>query len=456
VPLAPTLRVRRATPQIALLGAFDRFNLGDLLFPIVVEHVLQTSGCSLPVSFYSTVARDLRGLGGYKTLPLGKLFHASALPDESVVLIAGGEVLDARWTPTLETVLPAPLAFVLRRIQNRCGVNASDAVCRWLAGTRIPSPWVVAPADFATRVRVAYNGVGGSQVAALPPPFRERVLERLSQADFLSVRDAASQAALEAAGLAGRVQLAPDSAILISRIYSLAQLEALASPAARAMARRHADGYLCFQINKRLGRGQGRRIAGELEAVARRHGLGIVLLANGRARNHEDHVALAEVQAALGAEANLASGDQTIHDILFLIASARVYAGTSLHGSITSLAYAVPHVGLTQQVPKLDAFLRTWDVPEQQTCVPLEALCGQVDRVLRIPRQILEHKRDDLAQASLRNFASLLGTTGLQCSVEDVGGLSRTPGRSAGGDATMLSSGSTQDTNGFLARGVLP
>ncbi len=451
MPLAPTQGAHRATPRVAVLGAFDRFNFGDLLFPVVVEHVLQWSGCSLPVEYYATISSDLRRFGGHQTKPIKDLFRPGALPDDSVVIIAGGEVLDARWTPTLETVLPAPLAFLVRRLRNRCGEDASDAFCRWLAGTSAVSPWVVAAADFTTRVRVAYNCVGGSQVTALPTAFRERVMKKLDQADFFSVRDARTRTELEAAGLAGRIHLAPDSAILVSRIFPFVQLEELAPSATRTMVRRHGAGYLCFQVNKRLGQGQGKAIAKELRAIAHHHGLGIVLLANGRARNHEDHVALAEVRAALGPTADLAGGDQTIFDILYLIASARVYAGTSLHGSITALAYAVPHVGLTRQVPKLESFLQTWDVPDQQTCVPLEQLSEQIDRVLQIPRTVLELKRDDLVQQSLRNFTALLAAAGVKGWAEHPAGTA--PPRD---DDGVCTAGSVSETDGSLARGVLP
>jgi hypothetical protein len=456
VPFVPPPGVPRATPAIAILGAFDRFNFGDLLFPVVAERVLQATRCPLPITFYTTVQSDLRHVGAYRTHAIKNLFRPGALADDSVVLVAGGEMLDARWTPTLETVLSGPLAFVVRRIRNRCGEDASDAFCRWLAGTSLPAPWMIAPTDFGTRVRIAYNCVGGSQVRALPAPFRQRVLETLSRADFLSVRDTQTQAELEAAGLAGRVRLAPDSAILISRILPLVELQELVSPTAKRIVRRHGGGYLCFQINKRLGQGQGKQVAKELDAIARRHHLGIVLLANGRARNHEDHVALAEVQAALAPASELAGGEPSIYDILFLIASARVYAGTSLHGSITALAYGVPHVGLTRQVPKLEAFLQTWDIPEQRACVPLERLREQIDVVLQVPQAVRDQRREELAQGSLQNFASLFAATSIQASTAGLGELLPAPACSADGDPAAFAIASAGAANRFFARGVLP
>ncbi|HKI34884.1 MAG TPA: polysaccharide pyruvyl transferase family protein [Gemmataceae bacterium] len=404
----------RSLPRVAVLGAFDRFNYGDLLFPVVLEHALRAYGCRWPLAFHATAGSDLRRCGGYRTRPLRDLVQPGALPDGSAVIVAGGEVLDARWTPTLETLLPGPVAFVVRRVRNRCGEEASDALCRWLAGTRLEFPWVLRPADFSARVRVAYNCVGGSRVGTLPAPLRDRLFEKLAGADFLSVRDGRTRDELRAGGLDERVRLAPDSAVLIALFYPPAALQEVASPAAREVARRYPDGYLCFQINKGQGQGRARVIAAELETVSRRHGLGILLLPNGRARNHEDHVALAEVGAALGPSAVLFGGEPTIHDIMFLIASARAYAGTSLHGAITALAYGVPHVGLTLNVSKLDAFLRTWDVPEQQTCVPLEALSARVETVLRVPRERLGQKRDELVRASLANFAALFTATGIE------------------------------------------
>jgi hypothetical protein len=398
-------------PRVAVIGAFDRFNYGDLLFAVVAERMIRATAAAVPIGFYSTVRSDWRRLGGHRTLSLRDLLRPGELPHSSVAIVAGGEVLNGRWGHTMETVVSAPLAFCLRRVDWRWHARA-DALARWLSGTRLELPWVLGPEDFPGWVRVAYNSVGGSSLDQLPPDARARVEEKLGRAAYLSVRDERTRSLLEAGRLAGRARLAPDSAVLISAFYPAADLERRAAPAVREIVGRHPGGYLCFQINKALGSGQARLLAEQLEAVHRRYGLAAVLLPNGRARNHEDQVALAAAHRLLRTPAVLARGALTIYDIMYLIASARAYAGTSLHGSITALTYEVPQLGLTRSVPKLEAFLRTWGLPGPG-CVPLQELSERLAEALAVPRAALGRKRAELVAAAQANFRELFAATGI-------------------------------------------
>jgi hypothetical protein len=409
---APPRAGRRQAPRVAVIGAFDRFNYGDLLFGVVAERMIRAADGAARVGFYSTVRSDWRRLGGHRTRSLGDLLRPGELPDGSAAIVAGGEVLSAGWGETMETVLPRPVAYCLRRIGTNWCPKRAHALARWLSGTRLVSPWVLAPDDFPGRVRVAYNGVGGVSLDQLPADARARVEDKLAQAAHLSVRDDRTRALLEQGRLAGRARLAPDPAVLISALFPLAELEGRVRPALREVARRHPGGYLCFQINKHLGHGKAARIAGQLEAAHRRHGLAAVLLPNGRARNHEDQVVLGEVRRHLRTPAVLAGGELTVYEIMFLIASARAYAGTSLHGSITALTYEVPQLGLTDRVPKLAAFLRTWALPGPG-CVGLDELSDRLAAALAVPRAVLAEKRAELVAAARENFRGLFAATGI-------------------------------------------
>jgi hypothetical protein len=406
----------RAPTHVAVIGAFHRFNFGDLLFPDVLERLLREMG-SFPTDFYATVRSDLRRLGGQRTRPLRDLFRPSALPDGSTAIVAGGDLLAGCWATEFGTALPAPVAWLMRRFGHHLG-EGTEKFCRWLSRTRLERPWILAPEDFSSRVRVAYNCLGGPAYGKLPADLCSRIEERLARAAYVSVRDAETMAYLENGPLAGRIHLAPDSAILISTLYSVEDLARRATPAVRVIPEGFREGYLCFQINKRHGSDQARRIADHLETIHHNHGLAAVLLPNGRARYHEDQVPLAEIYNQLRTPAILAGGELTTHDIMYLIASAQAYAGSSLHGSITALSYAVPHLGLTRAVPKLDAFLRTWDLPEHQ-CVPLDDLADRLTDVLAVSRETREAKRDELTAASRHNFHKMftaLGLTSSTCS----------------------------------------
>ena len=73
-----------------------------------------------------------------------------------------------------------------------------------------------------------------------------------------------------------------------------------------------------------------------------------------------------------------------IYDIMYAISCSGLFIGTSLHGNITAMSYAVPHLGLSN-IPKLDQYLKYWDVgPNRNTgCIKPSQICDAAINVLR-------------------------------------------------------------------------
>src|SRR5699024_2270836 len=78
--------------------------------------------------------------------------------------------------------------------------------------------------------------------------------------------------------------------------------------------------------------------------------------------------------------------DIGIYDIMYLIARARAFTGSSLHGAITAMAYDVPHAPFAN-VPKVVNYLQTWDLPEHRRVVRPETLVDDVRRIMAVPAQ---------------------------------------------------------------------
>ena len=78
--------------RIVLFGAFDRHNLGDLLFPHIVAALLRERSLADELLFAGLAQRDLRPCGGHAVQPLAQL---AAAPDRrpTTLIHVGGEVL---------------------------------------------------------------------------------------------------------------------------------------------------------------------------------------------------------------------------------------------------------------------------------------------------------------------------------------------------------------------------
>lgn len=92
--MATQKRNASTVPQLAIVGAFDRHNYGDLLFPLIVEHAAKHFGFEGECTSYGVIASDLTRYGAVPTRTLRSLFDRKrAAP--ALVVLAGGEVLPA-------------------------------------------------------------------------------------------------------------------------------------------------------------------------------------------------------------------------------------------------------------------------------------------------------------------------------------------------------------------------
>lgn len=392
--------------QVALLGAFDRFNYGDLLFPLIVSNELAQHSPNTAVATHALVSSDFSRYGAIKSNNYRSLCRPGVLKANDVVMFAGGGTIGAKWADMHANLLSATGQRALYYIGRILGGERVNDVSRIYFGGKAPFPWVAGPEDFSAPVKVAYNAVGGSEFAHLSLSSQGRILERLGKATYLSVRDAETKRLLSAIGDSVAVNLAPDSAILMSEQFPVPFLESKASDALKAIF--EAGPYVCFQSNVRYARRNVDNIASTLTKIYEAYGLGALLLPIGRYSGLDDQIALQGVLKKMRTPTEIVSDDASIWEIMLVIAKASFFLGTSLHGNVTSQSFAVPHLGLSEIQPnKLDHYLATWDIPEQAQCVSIDKAPQAVARVLGVQQAARLNKRAELIQLAHDNFLKM-------------------------------------------------
>lgn len=387
------------TRQVALIGAFDRFNLGDLLFPRIVEHELRRRGIDADYRCYSLRPADLRSRGGVLTRPLSEL-RRHRLPPGSAAIVAGGEVLSARWLDAWIGLAGPRRSLAAKLAARVLGADMVDGACRRLLGGDRPLPWLVDGSDLGHDVPVLYNAVGGTGIGGLPAPLHEAARARLARAAFVSVRDPRTKAALDAWDLRVDVRLAPDCGALVAELLPVTAAADQASNTARHAVSGLGDRYLVFQTGRYPAWGLSPVLAGQLREIHRETGLAILLLPLGQAPGHEDVVPLERISGLLRdlPVALLPSPD--VADIVFAIANAALFVGSSLHGNLTALAFGVPHVGFGARVAKLDQVLRTWDATCPEGTVEPSRIAASAQSIMRLEEATLAAARRHAATAA--------------------------------------------------------
>jgi hypothetical protein len=344
---------------VVLFGACDRHNVGDLLFPHVAAALLPAA----PLVVAGLAERDLRPWGGHAVVPLSR-WLAQCRGAPAHLLHMGGETLTCpAWQAAVMLLPPDEAPATIAYFEAH--PNERDAWVQRVLGTAAPAPYVVSRRACPNLVRVCHAGVGGVQLDAADAALRDEVLADLAAADAVGVRDTCTQAHLATAGIAAR--LMPDPVAMLAELFGTRIRAVARRGAVRRMRDAFPDGYLAVQISADFGDDATlRRLAAQLDRVAMRDRLGIVLFRAGAAPWHDDMAVLRRLASCMQAGAVQAFESLDAWEVCALVASSRGYCGSSLHGRIVAMAFALPRIGLRPPVAAADtgkqaAYAATWD-----------------------------------------------------------------------------------------------
>ena len=113
--------------KIAMLGATDRFNYGDLLFPLIVKKSLLLRNPDFIVDNFATTDSDLSSIGALPTQKISRIYHKQY----DAVIVVGGEVISAYWKMTyLHIQKSTKFALFLRIVFKLLGDSFSDRIIK--------------------------------------------------------------------------------------------------------------------------------------------------------------------------------------------------------------------------------------------------------------------------------------------------------------------------------------
>lgn len=393
IPESPT------TIPTILFGAFDRHNFGDLLFPHIVMALLAPEH---PV-FAGLVAQDLRPFGGHRVEAIADV--AVRLRDYPVnILHAGGELLTCdAWQAAAMTLPPDEAQDIITRLDRR-----PREALEWSSrrtGLSSLAPYTVQPAMFPQARAVLYNAVGGVDLDTRDDAFRAEVLANLHAAHGVGVRDASTQAHLQSAGIP--VRLMPDPAAMVADLFGddIRRRGAVGEVAYT----RHASpqGYLAVQFSADFNEDQA--MAMQLEELAHATGLGIVFFRAGAAPWHDDIDCFKHVAAHMSPDVAYIFTSLDVWDICALIALSRGYLGSSLHGRIVAMAFALPRLNLVRFAGhgKQAAYAATWEAGHVPHIVPVEGIVQGMQSALAVDTHVLGTHARQLAVCYRQAFNGL-------------------------------------------------
>lgn len=396
-PAAPAA-ASAAAPPVILFGAFDRHNFGDLLLAHVAAALLP----GRELHFAGLATRDLRRYGGHAVTALAEL--AAGWGERPAALLqVGGEVLTCTaWQAAVMLASPGEVSPLVGYLPAHPAEQR--AWVRRMVGVQARAPYLAARALFRGPLRWVATGVGGADLDRCDRALRAEVLATLAAADDLSVRDARTMAHLQATGIVAR--LVPDPAVMVAALFAARIRRRARGGEVAALRAAFPQGYLAAQCSAEFGDDATLDVlAAQLEDAAARSGCALVLLRAGAAPWHDDAEVLARLAARLRRVPVRVFGSLHLWDLCALLACARAYAGSSLHGRIVATAFARPRVNLRPAgTAKVDAWAGTWEAPGLPTSVAVDGLAEGLQQALAAdPARLRRHARS-LVQQYLAGF----------------------------------------------------
>lgn len=395
--------------QVSLIGAFDRFNYGDVLFAKVAEHMIARHLPEAEFDFYALKAKDLRNEGGVVTNALRALYDKPTSPDrQHLVMLCGGELLAPTWAQMAEHLVPPSASMLMKRVHRRIG--HPNWLWRHVYGCPNRQPWTIDPDDLkdASRVSVVYNAVGGTSIKALSASDLAWQARALRKASWITVRDTKVADAIVKRGLP-RPLVVPDSAVVMAELLTEAESDT-AHRKFLGLSGLTKGPYLCFQSAERWIRGHEDEVAEALRTVHGETGLNILSFAIGRAPGHDDQVTSRRLKERLGQQSWFGTVDipLTVNETMAVIANAQCYVGTSLHGFITAFAFGKARVGLMPHLEKLVGFRDTWDLEDMPAGVEFMQIPSAVRQALQLDKAPQLHKAAAAKEAYEQSFGAMM------------------------------------------------
>ena len=345
--------------KIYLVGAFDRHNYGDILFPLIHSKILTSNGFKEENIKYAAVsASDMRNIGGYQTTSI-KSMLSEAHDKNTLIVLCGGDILSADWLLMLGNLSTPLINKAFRAGRKLMGIHITNILAKMLLGQKNFYPYVISKKD--TDASIIYTAVGGAGFNRNQKHI-ETVVNLIQQCVSISVRDQDVKNLLSQNGL--NVRLVPDTALPMSVLFPKTHLQTLDwKKPVQTTGNFDFNSYYSFQGAKRLLIEKIPFIVQQIKKVYDTTGYAPLFVPIGRAADHEDHIPLEILFKQLSSEGYSAGilNSEHVMDIMCALALSNGYVGTSLHGAITTYSFGQKVIALKSNgVPKLKDFLKTW------------------------------------------------------------------------------------------------
>jgi hypothetical protein len=351
---------------ILIYGAIGRYNFGDLIFPHVVNNVIQScKSIDRDVQFCDILSRDMTSHGG---MNVRSVFDFVDSDQEVDVIHVGGETGSCSIDNAVHMFQPQSSHYhEMKRL--------NEYKKRYNLAYLLPKTIFKNPGRFVT------NCIGGTSA---------EMFNILKDYDFLSTRDLISYNNYNNSGL-DRVKFAPDSAVVIRKMFnSKIQNRKKNNITLNRFLTQVDFNYIAVQVSESIINKNRNSLKKELRCIIEHTNIPIIFFCAGTAPFHDSMQLYRDAFGdTLPKDMIYYFDSYNIWDVCALISSAKYVIGTSMHVRILASVYERRRMTIIGEDKKHGEFIQHWD-DKKNMRKRVNGICNVIQKELSD-----KHTRDD-------------------------------------------------------------
>ncbi len=406
LPLQETNQVTSSSHEGLLVGALDRYSLGDLLMPHVVSRLIHLSRLRCA----GLVSSDFTPEGGHAVRNYGE--SAVEMVGKNLKLIhVGGETLSRNLTSGYAMAARGGEAERFESLMQIGDQADLTQFVRRRTGQVDDFAYVLASSGQFHGARSCFHSVGLSDPGALSDSSRLRLVEILKGADFVGVRDKNGAQFLERQGV--DVERMPCGLTVLPLVCGRPLQEARVSAAMEDVKSRFPNGWMAVDTSRISGRDFDLMVAA-LGSVAEKDRVGIVFF-EATDEGVGGNIELKKWVEAFRENKAMAFDSRNIWEVSSLIIHSRLYCGSSLNSRIIAMAAGIPRINVPIGQAKVKSYCELWE----HDAVPVEFdreegdWAGQLRSALKLDPSVLQQHTVRVQAVYFKALEKLCRRTGM-------------------------------------------
>ncbi|MCG8599993.1 MAG: polysaccharide pyruvyl transferase family protein [Verrucomicrobiales bacterium] len=385
-PVEETNQVTTPANDGLLVGPADGYRVGDMLRPHVLTRVLNFSRFRCA----GLRSADMTGFGGHSVRNYGE--SALEMTGKGLRMIHfGGETLGGDLIESYREVnANTGQGGEGERFESLSVISDEDQLREYVrrrTGQLDDFGYVLAPDGEFHGARTSFHGVGLAEPDKLSDNRKERLLEVMSRADFVGIRDDAGCEYLEANGI--RVHRMPCPLTALPQVCARQLREHRDSDSLEEMRHRFPNGWIAVEIGQ-VKDEQFARLTQALRSIAEKEDLGIVFFDATHCGENEPSSRIRKWVEVFPEWIAAGFPSANIWEVASMLLHARLYCGTSLDCRIICMSAGVARINIPVGEKATRSYCELWehdDVPIEFS--PDDTLEEAINEALQVDLSML-------------------------------------------------------------------